>query len=185
MCVNHDEMVFIHNPAGVVREVAQREHHWLDQPRDAVHRGALFVDNLIPGMAEIAATWATHWRSEYRDGAEVVEVPHSRPVDESLLSEISRSGVALVGLGNCGACTTWLSELAAELSECMPAAVVVTERFEPAAHARLRALGEPTLPVVALPNDAPTAAGERLDSIISEASRQLEKLWRLEGAGSQ
>jgi hypothetical protein len=176
--------VLVHSPTGVVRPERQRAHAWPEPPATARRRGAVLVDNLIPGMTELAEALRTGWRTAVGGPVRVTRVPHSRPTDAALRDRLARSGLALVGLGNCGACTTWLAELAADLVVRMPVAVVVTDRFAAVARARLAALGEPELPVVAVPDETPAAAPPRLAEIAAAAVATCAAAWRLPVGGA-
>ncbi|MPZ24862.1 MAG: hypothetical protein GEV12_00030 [Micromonosporaceae bacterium] len=181
MCQVDAGYVLVHNPTGVVRPVVQRPHEWPDPPAVALEHGLVIVDNLIPGMTELAASVQARWQAELGGPVRVVQVPHSRPTGAGLSAGLAGSGLALLGLGNCGACTTWLAELAADLVPRMPVAVLVTDRFAAVARARLRALGEPDLPVVTVPDAAPDTPPKRLAPVAGQVVAGCGTAWRLPG----
>jgi len=155
---------------------------WPNHPAVALSRGAVIVDNLIPGMTAIADAILRQWPRRLDSPALVRRVPHSRPTDDAVRDDIADHGVVLLGLGNCGACTTWLSELGADLVVRIPTAVVVTERFAAIAEARLAALGEPTLPVLVVPDDAADAGATDayLDGVADRLIDNASAAWRLQ-----
>jgi hypothetical protein len=82
----------------------------------------------------------------------------SRERPNDLLKRIAGAvDLALLGLGNCGACTTWECSLSARLRESVPTLDIVTEPFAALARTAFRAQGLPQQPVVVLPSGAETA----------------------------
>jgi hypothetical protein len=92
------------------------------------------------------------------------DVPMSREIPTDLLTRIADVvDLALLGLGNCGACMTWECGLSAQLRESVPTLDIVTEPFAALARAAFRAQGLPQQPVVVLPRGAETANAADLD----------------------
>jgi hypothetical protein len=114
------------------------------------------IDNQILGMAELADQLEPVLRQVY--GVRDVRrwsVPHSRAVDpDTTTALIAASDVMILGLGNCGACTTWNCEVTAFLAAQVPVMNVVTRRFVGVALAALRARGHPA-PALAVVSDTP------------------------------
>jgi hypothetical protein len=128
-------------------------------------RGALgdlrigIVDNRMTGMRSLATAIEHALSSDF--GVATIthwEVPHSIQPDQEVLADIvQRADVAILGLGNCGACTTWECKLSAELRRCIPTLDVVTVPFEQVALASFRGHGLPDQPLVVLPARVETA----------------------------
>jgi hypothetical protein len=140
------------------------------------------IDNQYPGMADIAAALDKILMKEY--GANEVRhwgVKHSAPWDASVVNDIRQhADLAIVGLGNCGACTTWNCRFTAELLVAMPSLNVITRPFVAVARATLRNQGSPEAPLFILPND-PT-----FDSAVdfAEVARAMAGACQLELTGA-
>lgn len=181
MCQTGHGEVIVHSPTGVVRPPAAREHAWRDDPAAGLARGTVVVDNLIPGMTDLSDALRRRWPDRYDTPLFFRRVPHSRPVSAAVREDLTGYGPVLLGLGNCGACTTWLAELSAELVVRVPSAVVVTRRFEPVARARLAALGEPVHPVLVVPDAAADAdaSDDYLDDVAARLADDAALVWSL------
>lgn len=121
------------------------------------------VDNRMAGMRDLAAALEADLRRYEVGRTQYWAVPHSIRPGPDVLARIAReSDVAIIGLGNCGACTTWECRLSAELRASIPTLDVVTEPFEGVARAGFRRLGLPDQPLVVLPADVDHAAVPQL-----------------------
>jgi hypothetical protein len=118
------------------------------------------VDNRMTGMSALADALTRVLVDAY--GVKRVHywmVPHSITPDPSTLTTIAQTvDVAVLGLGNCGACTTWECAVSASLREAIPTLDVVTEPFEEVARTAFRGHGLPEQPLAVLPPGADHAA---------------------------
>lgn len=186
MCDAAHGHTLIRDVCGVVRHHEPKQHIWDGRESEWLRRGVLVVNNLIRGMQELATSLQQAFSAVLPDSAATTErMPHSRPFDNAKIAEFGKSaGAVLVGLGNCGACTTWLCDLADIFAPYLPVAILATPEFSSLASERLAVLGQGSLPIITTPavlltTDQPAPA-EAVDDIVE----QCLAAWGLRGTTS-
>ena len=110
------------------------------------------IDNLLAGMNELGDALAAELIERYQV-SEVRRwiVPQSTVPDPALVEEITQDvDCVVIGLGNCGACSTWTCAFSARLRKNVPTLDVVTQPFAVLAQNAFRAHGLPEQPIVVL-----------------------------------
>jgi hypothetical protein len=126
------------------------------------------VDNRMDGMRELARALEAKLGSYDVRDVRYWMVPHSIAPAPDVIEEISsKFDAAVIGLGNCGACTTWECQLSATLRGSIPTLDVVTEPFVHIAKASFRGHGLPTQPLVVLPAHVEQAGETEIESCAS------------------
>jgi hypothetical protein len=143
------------------------------------------IDNRMTGMRSLARPLDAVLRDTYqvRD-VKYWMIPHSIAVDPDVLKGIpTEVDVAVIGLGNCGACTTWECRLSAALRATIPTLDVVTEPFEPVARTAFRGHGLPSQPLAVLPPHAESADAAELQAFAVSIARACASELTADGAG--
>ena len=123
-------------------------------PSDLRGTRVAIIDNRINGMSVLAERLAGILGAA---GAEVVHapIPQFPPIEsftpkvlDSLLGPVD---LVIIGLGNCGSCTTWDARFGGVVMARCPAVQVVTKPFVPLAEAAARNAGYRDVPTAVLP----------------------------------
>jgi hypothetical protein len=132
------------------------------------------VDNRMTGMRPLAGAIERALVAEFEVASvDHWEVPHSIAPDPEVLATIAEScDAAILGLGNCGACTTWECRVSAELRRRIPTLDVVTEPFVGVARAAFRGLGLPDQPLAVLATSAESATAGKLEGFAASVARE-------------
>src|ERR1700733_12297222 len=90
------------------------------------------IDNLLAGMRDLGDALAVELEEVHQVCAvRRWTVPQSTVPPLGTIAAISDEvDVAVIGLGNCGGCTTWTCAFSAQLREAVPTLDVVTKPFE-------------------------------------------------------
>jgi hypothetical protein len=186
MCDAPPGRVLVHDVCGIVATHDLKIHPWDGHEREWSLRGVLLVDNLIGGMRDIARELKDQLSAIAPERSiHIRRLPHSQLFESPEIEELSLSaGSVLIGLGNCGACTTWLCDLADLIADYTPVAVLATEQFRELAVSRLSALGQASLPIVTISSQSlePTSLG--VGSVAAQIIEQRREAWGIgEGGG--
>lgn len=132
------------------------------------------VDNRMTGMRPLAEAIERALVSRFGVAAvRYREVPHSVAPDPEVLTAIAAEcDAAILGLGNCGACTTWECRVSAELRRSIPTMDVVTRPFERVAREGFCGLGLADQPLAVLAAGAESASPDQLEAFAAEVARE-------------
>jgi hypothetical protein len=127
----------------------------------------VIIDNQITGMAQLAAAITANMSEALSAVCRHVRVAHFPAIDsytdEALAEMLTDADMVVVGLGNCGSCTTWNCRLGGLLMRRVPTLQVVAVPFEGLAKAASRSAGYHDVPLAVLPesnvSDLSDAAG--------------------------
>jgi hypothetical protein len=139
------------------------------------------INNGWMSMTRISKLLAERLPAEY--GAAEVEVhvvePNGGATEEVLAAVAKRADLAIVGLANCGGCTSWSVQNQVDLmSRGVYSVLLVTERYKKLADVISRGRGMKDAPSVVLPITEETEYGkeEMVDEIAAQALRGAVEL---------
>ena len=123
--------------------------------RDMVGARVTIVDNRMNGMDVLTRELVRILAAEFRASVRHAEMPHFPPIhsftSEAVTDLFGGADLVLVGLGNCGSCTTWDARVAAIAMAHAPVLQIVTEPFLPLALSATRTTGFADPPLAVLP----------------------------------
>jgi hypothetical protein len=179
-----DGFQLVIDPIGELAEIVPAPGAGMRLPGGLADSRIGVVDNRMTGMRPLAAAIERALVVDF-DVARVDywEVPHSIAPDPAVMRAIVEGcDAAIIGLGNCGACTTWECRVSAELRRSIPTIDVVTEPFEPVARAGFRGLGLAFQPLVVLAASAESASAAEIEGFADEVARECAANLVAEGA---
>jgi hypothetical protein len=179
MCDAPPGHVLVYDVCGTVATHDLKIHPWDGSERDWSLRGILLVDNLIGGMRDIARELKAQLSAMVPErSVQIRRLPHSQPFVGPEIQELSLSaGSVLIGLGNCGACTTWLCDLADIIAHYTPVTVLATEQFRQLAASRLTALGQANLPIITISSQSLESTSPAVGSVAAQIIEQRRADW--------
>jgi hypothetical protein len=151
MCEQHDLQLVL-DPCGSLAEPFVAPNSGVRVEGNLRGKRVGIIDNLLAGMSAIGDALESELVDHY-DVAGVARwtVPQSTaPTRETVVVATNNVDCMVIGLGNCGACTTWGCRFSAELRKVIPTLDVVTAPFELLARNSFRGHGLPEQPIVVL-----------------------------------